>query len=297
MFADTERANQVTYFYNDLINDLRLRTFDGSHLTLPEMSRAALRAGDLEPYQKAAVWRQIAQRNVLLAHAVGSGKTFEMITGATELQRLGLIKRPMFVVPNATLTSWQQQFAMLYPQKRVLVFSETDLEKKNRQRVFAQIQLGDWDAVVVPHSSFQFIPVGDELFKEHFDRKARELEESIRDTADAGADTRLIKRMEKAKEKLLTQMQERRNNEKKDLTVSWEQMGIDQLYVDEAHEYRKLGFSTKQQNVPGIDPNGNQKTFDLKMKVDWTQRHGRGVTFATRTPVMNTMGELYNVMQ
>ena len=297
LFADADRANQVTFLYNDLINDLRLRTYDGSHLTLPEMSRAVLRSGDLEPYQKAAVWRQIAQRNVLLAHAVGSGKTFEMITGAMELQRLGLIKRPMFVVPNSTLGGWQQQFAMLYPQKRVLVFSEKDLERKNRQGIFAQIQLGDWDAVVVPHSSFQFIPVGDDLFQEHFARKAQELAEAIKDAAEAGADTRLIKRLEKAKEKLLTQMQERRNNARQDLTVSWEQMGIDQLYVDEAHEYKKLGFSTKQQNVAGIDPNGNQKTFDLKMKVDWTQRHGRGVTFATGTPVTNTMGELYNVMQ
>ncbi len=297
LFADADRANQVTFLYNDLINDLRLRTYDGSHLTVPEMSRAVLRSGDLEPYQKAAVWRQIAQRNVLLAHAVGSGKTFEMITGAMELQRLGLIKRPMFVVPNSTLGGWQQQFAMLYPQKRVLVFSEKDLERKNRQRIFAQIQLGDWDAVIVPHSSFQFIPVGDDLFQEHFARKAQELAEAIKDAAEAGTDTRLIKRLEKAKEKLLTQMQERRNNARQDLTVSWEQMGIDQLYVDEAHEYKKLGFSTKQQNVAGIDPNGNQKTFDLKMKVDWTQRHGRGVTFATGTPVTNTMGELYNVMQ
>lgn len=297
IFSDEKRTDELTRLYNDLVNDLRLRTYDGSHLTLPEIARAVLRSGDLEPYQKAAVWRQICQRNVLLAHTVGSGKTFEMITGAMELKRLGLIKRPMFVVPNSTLTGWQQQFAMLYPQKRVLVFSEKDLERKNRRKVFAQIATGDWDAVVVPHSSFQFIPVGDEIFQEHYKRKAEELEISIKDASEAGADTRLIKRMEKAKEKLLTAMLQRRNESKQDKTVTWEQMGIDQLYVDEAHEYKKLGFSTKQQNVAGIDPNGNQKTFDLKMKVDWTQKHGRGVTFASGTPVTNTMGELFNVMQ
>jgi N12 class adenine-specific DNA methylase/adenine-specific DNA methylase len=299
LFQDGKRATEMARIYNDLNNDLRLRTYDGSHLTLPGMTRdlAVLRGGDLEPHQKAAIWRTISQRNVLLAHWVGTGKTFEMIASGMELQRLGLIKRPMYVVPNATLTGWQLQFNALYPQKRVLVFSEKDLEKKRRQQVMAQIATGDWDAVVVPESSFGFLRVGDQIFEEHYQKLAGELESQIKDAEEAGLDTRIIKRLEKAKERLLTGLRDRRNAERQDHTVSWEQLGIDQLFVDEAHNFKKLGFTTKQQNVAGIDQNGNQKTFDLLMKIHHTQKHGRGVVFASGTPVTNTMGELFNLMK
>jgi N12 class adenine-specific DNA methylase len=299
LFSDAQRGKEMARLYNDVNNDLRLRTFDGAHLTLPGMTRdaAVVRGGDLEPHQKAAIWRMISQRNVLLGHWVGTGKTFEMIAGGMELQRLGLIKRPMYVVPNATLTGWQLQFNALYPQKRVLVFSEKDLEKKNRQRVMAQIATGDWDAVIVPESSFGFLRVGDEIFEQHYQKLERELELQVEAAKEAGLDTRIIKRLEKSKERLLTAMQDRRNAEKQDNTVTWEQLGIDQLFVDEAHNFKKLGFTTKQQNVAGIDQAGNQKTFDLLMKMSHVQKHGRGVVFATGTPVTNTMGELFNLMK
>jgi len=297
LFADTTRADQVTRLYNDLVNDLRLRTFDGSHLTLPGISREMFRTGNPEPYQLAGIARIISQKNVYLAHTVGSGKTATMIISGMELQRMGLIKRPMYVVPNSTLAGWQKQFAELYPQKRALIFTEKDLARDKRRQVFAQIATGDWDAVVVPHSSFAFIPVGDAIFADHFERKAKELQESIDMANETGDDSRMIKRMEKAKEALLTSMQERRNETKQDQTATWEEMGIDQLYLDEAHEYKKLGFSTKQQSIAGIDPNGNQKTFDLRMKVEYTQTHGRGAVFASGTPVTNTMGELFNIFQ
>lgn len=299
LFEDTKRGDQLVRLYNDTQNDLRLRTYDGAHLTLPGMARdaAVVRGGDLDPHQKAAVWRQIVQPNVLLAHSVGSGKTFEAIAGGMELKRLGLIRRPMYVVPNATLTSWQDQFSALYPQARVLAFSEKDLEKENRKRVMAQIATGDWDAVVVPHSSFQFLSTGDEIFEQHYDKLAGELEEQIREAQEAGMDTRMIKRMEKAKERLLTSLKDKRKADTKDQTVTWEQLGIDHLVVDESHEYKKLGFATKQGNVAGIDQNGNQKTFDLLMKLRYTQTHGRGAVFMSGTPVTNTMGELYSIMK
>ncbi|MGC4052870.1 MAG: 2'-5' RNA ligase family protein [Paludibaculum sp.] len=299
IFADPDRGMEMARLYNDAYNDLRLPTWDGSHLTLPGMTRneSVLRGGDLAPHQKNAVWRVISQPNVLLAHAVGAGKTYEMIAGGMELQRLGLARRPMYVVPNQTLTGWQEQFTSLYPEKRVLVFSEADLEKKKRQRVMAKIALGNWDAVVVPQSSFGLIPVSDALFEKHFEERANELEAAIHEAAAAGMDTRMIKRMEKAKEKLLKSLEDRRNADRQDNLVTWEQLGIDQMFVDESHNYKKLGFSTKQGNIAGIDQGGNQRTFDLMMKMRHTQRYGRGVVFATGTPVTNTMGEMFSIMR
>lgn len=299
LFAEPKRGDELVRIYNDTQNDLRLRTYDGAHLTLPGMTKdaAVVRGGDLDPHQKAAVWRGIVQPNVLLAHAVGTGKTFEAIAIGMELKRLGLVQRPMYVVPNATLTSWQDQFAALYPQRRVIVFGEKDLKRSKRQQVMAHIATGDWDAVVVPHSSFQFLPTGDDIFNQHFQKLSSELEGAIQEAQEAGIDTRQIKRMEKAKERLLKSLKDKRGEEKKDQTVTWEQLGIDQLFVDESHEYKKLGFSTKQGNVAGIDQGGNQKTFDLLMKLRYTQSHGRGAVFMTGTPITNTMGELYSIMK
>ena len=297
LFEDSKRGDELVRLYNDTHNDLRLRHFDGAHLTLPGMSTSILRSGDLDAHQKSAVWRVMSQPNVLLAHGVGAGKTFEMIAGGMELKRLGLIRRPMYVVPNATLTSWQDQFGALYPQARTLVFSEKDLEKENRKRVMAQIATGDWDAVVVPHSSFQFLPTGDEIFNQHYDKLAAELTEQIMEAQAEDMDTRMVKRMENSKERLLTSLKDRRQNEKKDQTVSWEQLGIDHLFVDESHEFKKLGFATKQGNIAGIDNEGNQKTFDLLMKMRYTQTHGRGVVFASGTPITNTMGEMFSIMK
>lgn len=297
LFADPVRGDALVRVYNDLQNDLRLRTFNGSHLSLPGMSRIGLRGGNLDPHQLAAVWRQIVQRNVLLNHAPGAGKTFEMIAAGMELKRLGLIQRPMYVVPNSTLGGWQDMFASLYPEARVLVFSETDLAKDKRRAAVARMATGNWDAVVVPHSSFQFIPVGDDVFNEHYRQLEEELSASIRDAEDAGLDTRLVTRLERARENLLTGLQRKRDAQRQDNVVSWEQLGIDQLFVDESHEFKKLGFATKQSGIAGIDQAGNQKTFDLRMKVNYTQNHGRGVVFASGTPVTNTMGEIHSIMR
>lgn len=297
--TDPARTDEMVRLYNDAKNDLRLPTFDGSHLSLPEIVRdpQIITGGDLAPHQKNAIWRTIKQRNVLLAHWVGTGKTFEGITAGMELKRLGLIQRPMYVVPNSTLGGWQLQFNQLYPQKRVIVFSEKDLEKENRRRTIARIATGEWDAVVVPESSFRFIRTGDEIFQEHYNQLEKELEESIREAEGSGMDTRMIKRMEKMRDKLLTSLQDKRNAQRQDQTVIWEKLGIDWLFVDEAHHFRKLGFSTKQQNIAGIDVNGNQMTFDLLMKMRHVQKFGRGVVFATATPVVNTIGEMYSLMR
>lgn len=299
LFGDPTRSEEMVRLYNDLNNDLRLWQADGSHLTFPGMVKdpAVVRGGDLDPHQKNAVWRQIKQRNVLIAHAVGGGKTFEMVAAGMELKRLGLAKRLMYLVPNATLTGWQIQFNALYPGARVLIFSEKDLAKDRRRLTIAQIATGDYDAVVVPHSSFQFIPTGDEIFNEHYNELEAALERNIKDAEEAEMDTRQIKRLQKAKERLLKSLMDKRNEDKKDQTITWEQLGIDQLFVDESHVYRKLGFQTKQGNIAGIDTGGNQMTFDLLMKVRHVQKFGRGVVFATGTPVVNTMGELYSLMR
>lgn len=299
LFGDPKRSEEMVRLYNDLNNDLRLWQADGSHLTFPGMVKdpAVVRGGDLDPHQKNAAWRQIKQRNVLIAHAVGAGKTFELIAAGMELKRLGLAKRLMYVVPNATLTGWQLQFNALYPGARVLIFSEKDLAKDRRRLTIAQIATGDYDAVVVPHSSFQFIPTGDEIFNEHYNELEAALERNIKDAEEAEMDTRQIKRLQKAKERLLKSLMDKRNEDKKDQTITWEQLGIDQLFVDESHVYRKLGFQTKQGNIAGIDTGGNQMTFDLLMKIRHVQKFGRGVVFATGTPVVNTLGELYSLMR
>ena len=295
LFSETERAEAMTQAYNEKVNNLRLRTFDGSHLTLPGMSRVCLRNQQLYPHQLSGVWRIICQKMVYLAQCVGAGKTYVMIAAAMELKRLGLIRRPMFVVPNSTLSGWQEQFFNLYPSANVLVFSEKDLEKSKRQQVMAQIASGVWDAVVVPESSFQMIPVGPALFQDAYDKLEAQLTEAISEAKAEDLPTKFIKRLEKQKERLLKKLKERQGKHK-DHGVFWEDMAIDMLFVDEAMSFKKLGFSTKQSMIAGIDANGNQKTFDLQMKIRYIQQNDGRVTFACGTPVTNTLGELFNIM-
>lgn len=291
--GDSARAEEMVQRYNDRMNDIRLRQFDGSHLTLPGTAAGF----ELFPHQKNAIWRIMSNRNTLLAHAVGAGKTFEMIAGAMELKRLGLVQRPMFVVPNATLGGFGEQFSALYPNAKVIVFGENDLKKDKRRATIARIASEEWDAVVIPHSSFQFIRVSDKMFDQSIAEREAELKQKVEDARDGGVPTQQIKRMEKQHEEELVALKKKRNEGRQDRAVDWEELGIDMLTVDEAHEYKKLGFSTKMGNVMGIDTQGNQKTFDLIMKVRHVQKYGRGVVFATGTPVTNTMGELFTLMR
>jgi N12 class adenine-specific DNA methylase len=293
LIDDAARSKEMASLYNEKMNDIRLRTFDGSHLTLPGKASSI----NLHSHQKAAIWRLITQKNTLLAHTVGAGKTFEMIAGAMELRRIGLVKRPMFVVPNATLPGWQEQFGALYPNARVLVLADTDLAKEKRRATIARMATSTWDAVVLPHSSFGLIKVNDEMFDEAFEEQKELLNQQIRDAEEAGIDPRRIRQIETSNANMLKRMEDNRNAEKQDDVVTWDQLGIDMLLVDEAHEFKKLGFSTKMGQIAGIDSGNNQKTFDLKMKVRHVQKTGRGVVFATGTPVTNTMGEMYNMMR
>lgn len=290
---DAARSKEMSALYNERMNDIRLRTFDGSHLTLPGKASSI----QLHAHQKAAIWRLITQKNTLLAHTVGAGKTFEMIAGAMELRRIGLVKRPMFVVPNATLPGWQEQFGALYPNARVLVLADTDLAKDKRRATIARMATSTWDAVVLPHSSFGLIKVNDEMFNEAFEEQRELLNQQVRDAEESGVDPRRVRQIETANANMLERMEKNRNAERQDDVVTWDQLGIDMLLVDEAHEFKKLGFSTKMGQIAGIDNGNNQKTFDLKMKVRHVQKTGRGVVFATGTPVTNTMGEMYNMMR
>ena len=219
IWEDESRAIRLCHAYNDQFNNLRLREFDGSHLTLSGMVRVALRNGDLATHQKNPVWRILQTGSTLLAHVVGAGKTWTMAAAAMELRRLGLSKKPMFVVPNHLVDQWGTEFLRLYPQARLFIAGKEHFSNGNRQRAMARIATGNFDAVIVSHRSFEFLPVSDELFNQFLERELEELEDEIRRTKSADSyNGRLTKELEKAKKRLTAKLKKRANAESKDNT-------------------------------------------------------------------------------
>lgn len=287
LWTDTKRAERLVAYYNENFNNIAPRQFDGSHLTLPGVSARF----KLYPHQKRAVWRVIQQGDTYLAHAVGAGKTMEMIAAGMEERRLGLVNKPMYVVPNHMLAQFSREFLELYPAANIMVADEHNFHTHNRKRFVAQAALNNPDAIVITHSAFGRIGMSDEYYTDFIQRQIDDWKEALEETDDRIT----VKQIERRIEQLEQRMEGRQNRDKKDQVLSFEELGVDKLYVDEFHEFRKLDFATNQGNVKGIDPNGSQRALDLFMKVEYlrSKKPGRSLVAASGTPVTNTMGELF----
>lgn len=297
-WEDPERTERLAKEYNLRFNNLRLREFDGSHLTLPGMVRTGLRDGDLAPHQKSAVWRILQGGCPLLAHVVGAGKTWTMTAAAMELRRLDLAKKPMFVVPNHLVDQWGAEFLKLYPHARLFVAGKDSFDTGNRQQAMARIATGTYDTVIVSHRSFEFLPVSDKYFNTFVEKQIAELDEEIKQTRNSKDDNRrIVKELEKAKKRLVARLKKRADRESKDKTLTFEELGVDQLFVDEADLYKNLGYITKMTRIAGLPNSDSNRAFDMFLKIRYLQERneGRGVVFATGTPISNTLAEMYTM--
>jgi N12 class adenine-specific DNA methylase len=300
VWEDRERAARLAQEYNFRFNNLRLRDFDGSHLTLPGMVRTSLRDGDLAPHQKDAVWRILQGGSPLLAHVVGAGKTWTMTAAAMELRRLDLAKKPMFVVPNHLVDQWGAEFLKLYPQARLFVAGKDHFETGNRQQAMARIATGNYDAVIVSHRSFEFLPVSDKYFNRVVEKQVAELDAEISTVNDSKGDNRrMLKELEKAKKRLIVRLKKRADRDSKDRTMTFEELGVDQLFVDEADLYKNLAYVTKMTRIAGLPNSDSNRAFDMFLKIRYLQESsdGRGVVFATGTPISNTLAEMYTMLR
>jgi len=292
VWTDTDRAVELVELYNEQFNNIAPRAFDGSHLTLPGVS---LRY-KLHPHQLRAIWRQIQTGNAYLAHAVGAGKTLEMIAGGMEQKRLGLIRKPMYVVPNHMLEQFANEFMDAYPLANVMVADDENFSKERRKAFVAAATLNAPDAIVITHSAFERIGVKEESVKPIRDAIVGDLHAALHDT---GKDERVKRqRLEQQIEQTKQRFDKIVGAGTKDSTTHFEDMGVDFVYVDEAHTFRKLDFTTNQQ-IKGIDPTGSRRALDLYVKTRLLEarRPGRSMAFASGTAVTNTMGELYTVMR
>jgi N12 class adenine-specific DNA methylase len=300
VWEDRGRAERLAKEYNFRFNNIRLRDFDGSHLTLPGMVRTSLRDGDLAPHQKDAVWRILQGGSPLLAHVVGAGKTWTMTAAAMELRRLDLAKKPMFVVPNHLVDQWGAEFLKLYPQARLFVAGKDHFETGNRQQAMARIATGNYDAVIVSHRSFEFLPVSDTYFNRFVEKQVAELEAEIGLARESKDDSRrIVKELEKAKKRLTVRLKKRADRESKDSTMTFEELGVDQLFVDEADLYKNLAYVTKMNRIAGLPNSDSNRAFDMFLKIRYLQERsdGRGVVFATGTPISNTLAEMYTMLR
>lgn len=295
VFDDPARRERLVGYYNEHFNTTRPREFDGSHLTLPGINPSI----QLYSHQKDAVARILYGGNALLAHCVGAGKTWTMAAAAMELRRLGLSHKPMFVVPNSLTEQWGTEFQQLYPGANILVATEADFTKENRKAFCARIATGDYDAVIIGHTQFEKIPLSSENERRHIERQLDTLELSLTDAKRNKDLNFTVKRLESSKKKLETRLEKLMDAKEKDDVVTFEELGVDRLFVDEADEFKNLALFTKMRNVGGINTSAAQKSEDMLAKCEYlnekTDYHG--VCFATGTPVSNSMTELYTMMR
>ncbi len=294
IWQDDERRERLARKYNDEFNCIRLRTFSGEHLTLPGASPSVV----LRPHQKASVWRILQTPNTLLAHVVGAGKTYTMVAAAMEFRRLGLACKPMFAVPNHMLGQFSSELLTLYPGANILVASKDDFEKQKRKTLMSRIATGNWDAVIVTHSCFEKIPVAKATSEEFFKSQLRELALAIEEQRQQ-ENSRIVKELERAKKKLETKLKELSAGEKKDDVLTFEELGVDRLFVDEAHYFKNLFYVSKMTRISGLPATASQRAFDMLLKVQHIQRinGGGGVIFATGTPIANSVAEMYTMQR
>jgi N12 class adenine-specific DNA methylase len=294
VWTDDERRERLVRLYNDTFNHTRLRTFNGEHLTLPGASSAV----ELQLHQKAGVWRILQTPNTLLGHVVGAGKTYTMVASAMELKRLGLARKPMFTVPNHMLGQFSTELLTLYPGANILVAGKEDFEAQNRKRLFSRIATGNWDAVIVTHSGFERIPLSEETQVRFFKEQLDELEKIKREHA-SGDNRRLVKEIEKAKKRLEAKLESLAASHKKDNTLTFEELGVDRLFVDEAHYFKNLFYISKMTRIAGLPQTASERAFDMFLKVRHIQsvNGGGGVVFATGTPIANSMAEMFTMQR
>ncbi|HUY87458.1 MAG TPA: DEAD/DEAH box helicase family protein [Pirellulales bacterium] len=298
VFSDPDRTERLVRIYNDTYNNVRLRRFDGSHLDFPGMSKAV----SLRPHQEDAVWRGMSSGNTLLAHAVGAGKTFTMAATGMKMKQAGLIKKPMFVVPNHMLEQFAREFMQLYPTAKLLIATKEDLTRDRRKMLTAKIASGDWDGIIVTHSSFERIGMSRDYQAEFLREQISDYDRLLRDSAaaDTGGKRRnIIKTIEKQKLAREERLRDLLAEDKKDDGLVFDELGVDHVFIDESHYFKNLETPTKMDRVAGIQTGGSERAFDLYMKARYLHRlhPGHGVTFATGTPISNTMVEMYTIQR
>ncbi len=294
LWKDPKRRETLVAKYNELFNSTRPREYDGSHLTFPGMNPEI----ELREHQRNAIARILYGGNTLLAHEVGAGKTFTMAAAAMEAKRLGLCRKPMFAVPNHLTEQWASEFLRLYPSANVLVATKKDFEPANRKKFCARIATGDYDAVIIGHSQFEKIPVSQERQERLLRSEIEDITEGINQLKRSSGERFSIKSMEKTKKSLEAKLKKLLDSPKDDV-VTFEELGVDRLFVDEAHSYKNLYYHTKMQNVAGLSSAEAQKSSDMYMKCRYMDEltGSRGVVFATGTPVSNSMTELYTMQR
>ena len=294
LWKDPKRRETLVARYNELFNSTRPREYDGSHLTFPGMNPEI----ELREHQCSAIARILYGGNTLLAHEVGAGKTFTMAAAAMEAKRLGLCRKPMFAVPNHLTEQWASEFLRLYPSANVLVATKKDFEPANRKKFCARIATGDYDAVNIGHSQFERIPVSQERQERLLRSEIEDITEGINQLKRSSGERFSIKSMEKTKKSLEAKLKKLLDSPKDDV-VTFEELGVDRLFVDEAHSYKNLYYHTKMQNVAGLSSAEAQKSSDMYMKCRYMDEltGSRGVVFATGTPVSNSMTELYTMQR
>lgn len=296
IWVDKDRRDRLARIYNDTFNTNVVPKYDGSHLTLPGASAAI----ELRPHQKDAIWRGIQEGGGLFDHVVGAGKTFVKIGVAMESRRMGLLSKPMLAVPNHLLLQWKDAFYALYPDAKVLVAEKTDFKKENREKLFAKIATGDWDAVVVGHSSLKKIGMPPETLEAILREQIDDLTSAVLQLKSERGDRVTIKEMEKAKDRMEAKLKRHAETGSKDRVVTFDELGVDALLVDELHEFKNLFITTSLSRISGLgNLAGSDKAFDLFVKARYLQQtyDGRGVYGGTGTPISNTIAELYTVQR
>ncbi len=295
IFRDIDRREDLCRKYNDLFNSVRPREYDGSHIQFVGMTPEIT----LMPHQKNAVAHILYGNNTLLAHCVGAGKTFQMIAAGMESRRLGLAQKNLYVVPNHLTEQWGSDFLRLYPGANVLVATKKDFEPANRKKFCSRIATGEYDAIIIGHSQFERIPLSRERQIASIERQMNDITAAIAELAEEDGTRYTIKQMEKTRKSLEARLAKLNDQSRKDDVVTFEQLGVDRLFVDESHFYKNMFLYTKMRNVAGISQTDAQKSSDMFMKCQYLDEltGGKGVTFATGTPVSNSMVELYTIMR
>ena len=295
IFKDLHRREDLCKIYNERFNSIRPREYDGSHIQFVGMNPEIT----LMPHQKNAVAHVLYGNNTLLAHCVGAGKTFQMIAAGMESKRLGLSQKNLYVVPNHLTEQWGSDFLRLYPGANILVATKKDFEPANRKRFCSRIATGDYDAVIIGHTQFEKIPLSRERQIAMLEDQIADITFSIEEAAHQAGQNYTIKQLEKTKKSLQARMKKLNDQTRKDDVVTFEQLGVDRLFVDESHSFKNLFLYTKMRNVAGISQTDAQKSSDMFMKCRYMDEltGGRGITFATGTPVSNSMTELYTIMR
>ena len=295
IWRDPERRQALVRQYNEEMNATRPREYDGSHIVFGGMNPAIT----LREHQKNAIAHVLYGGNTLLAHEVGAGKTFEMVGAAMEAKRLGLCQKSLFVVPNHLTEQWASEFLRLYPSANILVTTKKDFEKHNRKKFCARIATGDYDAIIMGHSQFEKIPISKERQERLLHEQIWEITEGIAEVEASGGERFTVKQLERTKKSLEARLEKLQAEGRKDDVVTFEQLGVDRLFVDEAHNYKNLFLYTKMRNVAGLSTTDAQKSSDMFAKCRYMDEltSGRGVIFATGTPVSNSMTELYTMQR